>query len=101
MWLFTRYGFFSTVCARQGEGHPGQPADSDRVMIRARMESHLEALQTRFPDQFAGIRIVEMPETDYRYRVFVDKAVWTEVLMGLSEELDYDNFKSAVGICWD
>jgi hypothetical protein len=36
MWIFTRYGFFSVVCARQGEGQPGQPVDPDRVMIRAR-----------------------------------------------------------------
>ena len=28
--------------------------------------------------------------------MFVDKAVWTPVLVGLSEEMDYDNFKSEV-----
>jgi len=27
MWLFTRYGFFSAVSARQGGGSHGQPVD--------------------------------------------------------------------------
>ena len=28
--------------------------------------------------------------------MFVDKAVWPPVLVGLGEEIDYDNFKSEV-----
>jgi hypothetical protein len=28
MWLFTKYGFFSIVCARQGDGKQGQPIDT-------------------------------------------------------------------------
>jgi len=28
--------------------------------------------------------------------MFVDKAVWTPVLLGLNEEMAYDNFKSEV-----
>jgi hypothetical protein len=27
MWLFTKQGFFSAVCARQGSGMHGQPVD--------------------------------------------------------------------------
>ena len=96
MWLFTKYGFYSSVCARQGDGHHGQPVDPDRLMIRARVRDHLEGLQRRFPEQLAEIAISETPDTDYRYRMFVDKAVWTPVLVGLAEEMDYDNFKSEV-----
>jgi len=29
-------------------------------------------------------------------RIFVDKSVWSQVLVGLNEEMDYDNFKSEV-----
>lgn len=29
MWLFTKYGFFSAVCARQGKGDYDQPVDTD------------------------------------------------------------------------
>ena len=47
MWLFTKYGFFSAVCARQGSGHHGQPVDLNRIMVRARLRTHLEALKDR------------------------------------------------------
>ena len=96
MWLFTKYGFYSSVCARQGDGSQGQPANPDRLMVRARVRGHLEALQARFPTQLAEIQVTETPETDYRYRMFVDKSAWTPVLLGLSEEMAYDNFKSEV-----
>lgn len=45
MWVFTKHGFFSAVCARQGSGKHGQPVDPNRIMIRARVRAHLEALQ--------------------------------------------------------
>ena len=47
MWLFTKHGFYSAVCARQGEGGHGQPVNPDRIMVRARVHSHLEALNPR------------------------------------------------------
>ena len=90
MWLFTKYGFYSSVCARQGDGSPGQPVDANQLMIRARVRGHLEALQARFPEELAAINITETPTTDYRYRMFVDKAVRTPVLRGLSEEMAYE-----------
>ena len=96
MWLFTKYGFFSTVCARQGDGSHGQPVDPDRIMIRGRIRSQLEDLQGRFAESLAGCEILETPTTDYRYRMFVEKVAWSEVLVALSEEMDYDNFKSKV-----
>ncbi len=34
--------------------------------------------------------------TDYAYRLFVEKSAWVQVLAGLAEETDYDNFKSEV-----
>ena len=96
MWLFTQYGFFSAVCARKGDGSAGNKVDTERVMVRARLRGHLEGLKLRFPEDLGGLEIMETPETDYRYRLFVDKAVWVRVLKLLGEELDYDNFKSKV-----
>jgi len=96
MWLFTQYGFFSTVCAREGDGSRSHAVDEGRVMVRARLRGHLEALKSRFPEELGGLEIMETPETDYRYRLFIDKAVWVRVLKLLGEELDYDNFKSKV-----
>ena len=96
MWLFTKPGFFSAVCARQGDGSHGQPVDPDRMMVRARVRSHLDALKERFPDLLADCEIIEFAGTDYAFRIFVDKSVWSQVLVGLNEEMDYDNFKSRV-----
>jgi hypothetical protein len=96
MWIFTKYGFFSAVCARQGDGKHGQPVDSDRIMVRGRIRSHLDALKKRFPDLLDQSEIREFAGTDYGYRLFVEKQVWSQVLAGLAEETDYDNFKSEV-----
>ena len=97
MWLFTQYGFFSAVCARQGDGSERNEVDAERVMVRSRLQGHLERLKLRFPAELGGLEIMETPNTDYRYRLFIDKAVWVRVLKLLGEELDYDNFKSKVG----
>ncbi len=96
MWIFTKHGFFSAVCARQGSGKHGQPIDPDRVMVRARVRGHLEALQRRFSPLMGECEIQESPHTDYAFRVFLPKVAWSQVLAGLGEELDYDNFKSKV-----
>ena len=96
MWIFTQYGFFSVVCAREGDGSQGNKVDAGRVMVRARLRGHLAGLKLRFPEELGGLEIMETTETDYRYRLFIDKAVWIRVLKFLGEELDYDNFKSKV-----
>ena len=96
MWIFTKHGFFSAVCARQGDGNHGQPVDPDRIMVRARVRSHLESLKARFADLLADSEIMEFPGTDYAFRIFVAKPAWSRVVVGLTEEMDYDNFKSKV-----
>lgn len=96
MWIFTKYGFFSAVCAREGSGKYGQPVDPDRIMIRARLRPHLECLLKRFPDVLGGSEIQTFPGTDYAFRVFVAKPIWSKVLAALAEETNYDNFKAEV-----
>ena len=96
MWLFTKHGFYSAVCARQGDGSHGQPVDPDRIMVRARLRSHLEALKERFSNLLANCEIMEFTGTDYAFRIFVPKSIWSQVVVGLTEEVDYDNFKSKV-----
>lgn len=95
MWYFTKYGFYSVVCARQGDGGHGQPVDPTRVMVRARSRRHVEQLISRFPEQLGDGEIHTTPHTDYAHRVFLDKAVWAEVSRELVLDCDYDNFKSA------
>jgi len=96
MWIFTKHGFFSAVCARQANGKQGQPVDPERIMVRARLRGHLEALKKRFPDLLSECEIQESAGTDYAYRLFVQKSAWMQVVAGLAEETDYDNFKSEV-----
>jgi hypothetical protein len=106
MWLFTKYGFFSVVCAR-ASARPGAPVDPSKVMIRARCRKHLEALVARFVDapkpgdrseflDWVTVHIVESRGTDYPFRVFLPKAVWADAAHDLMSEIDYDDFKHHV-----
>ena len=65
-------------------------------MVRARVREHLEALIERFAGELGGCEIKASPGTDYAYRIFVPKSDWANVRTGLGDDLDYDNFKSAV-----
>ena len=56
MWIFTKYGFFSIVCAYEGRRSNPLP---NLVMIRARAKEHLLALQERFP----ALQTLEVLET--------------------------------------
>lgn len=96
MWLFTKHGFFSAVCARQGDGTHGKPVDSDRIMLRARVRGHLEAMKKCFAYLLGACEIKEFAGSDYAFRIFVDKPIWAQVVAALAEETDYDNFKSEV-----
>ncbi|HYC53717.1 MAG TPA: hypothetical protein VEL28_02095 [Candidatus Binatia bacterium] len=53
-------------------------------------------VKKRFPDLLGGSEIREGCGTDYAFRIFVEKAVWTRVLSELAEDLDYGNFKDEV-----
>lgn len=96
MWLFTKYGFYSVVCARQGDGGYGQPIDESRLMVRARLRQHLKALQTRFPAVLGDAEILVFPGSDYAFRIFVPKTAWVTVAAELTDEIAYDNFKAEV-----
>jgi hypothetical protein len=91
MWLFTQYGFYSVVCARDLHGDLAR-VDPNTFMVRARSRRHLELLQKRFP-QLASAAIDETTDTDYRFRIVVPKPVWIEVSQELAAEIDYGNFK--------
>ena len=93
MWLFTRWGFYSCACARQGDGGHHDEIDPHGLVVRARLRSHLEALQTHLPDLVGGCEIKEYLDADYKYRIFVDKSIWSQVMISLSQELHYDNFR--------
>jgi hypothetical protein len=95
MWLFTRYGFFSAVCARDGESSRA-PIDPSRIVVRGRRRDHLDALRSRFAEHIGDCAVIADAGTDYRYRMVVPKVAWTQLVADLASEIDYRNFTSAV-----
>jgi hypothetical protein len=96
VWLFTKYGLVSAVCARKGSGEPWQPVDPDRLALRFRRKQHLENFQRRFAHLPGNLPVWESASADYRYRVFVPKPVWVKVATELAAEVDYQDFKQSV-----
>jgi hypothetical protein len=86
MWIFTRYGFFSAVMDK---------VDKEVIVVRSREKSHLENLKKRFPT-LGGLKIATSRDTDYSFRIRVDRSVWSEVTENLAAEIDWTNFKSEV-----
>ena len=86
MWVMTTDGFFSAV------QHRDEP---NILLIRARSRADLENLADRIG--LDESKIVVDTKADYLFRVFVPRQAWITYLTSASEDLDYPNFKSAVG----
>jgi hypothetical protein len=93
MWVFATTGFYSAVCPRAEEGR-GSEIETDHMMVRARVRSHLTALQARFP-ALGEAELIETPHADYRYRIIVDKEAWVDAVAVMISDQEYTNFKSA------
>ena len=88
MWLMTRYGFFSIVCARGKGGRVLRGV----MMVRARKKEHLE----RIKELNTGLGpIVETDDTDYPYRIIARRRVVKALVNQITRDIDYGNFKSA------
>jgi len=76
MWLFTQYGFFSAVCAREGDGSYTNRVDPTRIMVRARLKNHLENLKRRFTESIGDVDRRDarygLPLPDFYRQVQVD-----------------------------
>lgn len=88
MWWFTKFGFFSVV------QKPGDAA-SGHVTVRARAEGDLEALRNQYLPEMGPIE--EKAGTDYRFRAKAPKAAFARAVQEAVLDIDYSNFKSAVG----
>ena len=85
MWVTSTIGFFSVV---------QKPGDDD-LTVRARARGDLERLREAY---LAGLgEIVEGAGTDYRHRAKCSHEQWAEAMRLMCLDLDYPNFKSAVG----
>ena len=85
MWLFTRYGFYS-ISVRTG---------STKTCVRARLNSHLQALRDRFA-RLRGCEITISEANDYRYRMLVPRRAWESAMLELVKEQTWSNFKNEV-----
>ena len=94
MWLFTRWGFYSIACARQGnDGSTGNEIDSHSLVIEAFDEQHLTALKSHLPDLIGNCFIKKVADSEFRFHMIVDKNIWSQVMLSLSQELNYDDFR--------
>jgi hypothetical protein len=86
MWLFTRFGFFSSV----------RDHNSNQQLIRARCVAHLERLKEEYPELIGEYDIITDEGTDYAARIRVPSVVWLELSDSLAQDATtYDNFKDA------
>jgi len=88
MWLATKYGFYSVVCAHGVHGEPS----TTLMMIRARKHAHLAALK-RFHPELGKIK--KSVGTDYPYRIIARRDVVLLVVARLAADIEYKNFKNA------
>ena len=64
-----------------GASEYGQPADADRIMVRARVRGYLEALKDRFARPQEPREIQELVGAGDAYRLFEEKSAWEHVVV--------------------
>lgn len=99
MWIMTTIGFYSAVQHRDNH---------DDLLIRARSKADLERLQQLAVDGYGvtvpvgghapGLGPIDttLTRADYPHRMVISKAAWKAILEQLTDDVDYDNFKTAV-----
>lgn len=80
MWLCYNDAFVSAV---------QDPADPDRLCVRARNPAHLNKLFPTHP-------VIETPKAEYACRVFVTKDEFAELVVRKMSEINYLNFRNSV-----
>lgn len=88
MWLMTTRGMVSAVEWHGGE-HDG------KIVVRARVREHLTEVLALAPAGTAT-EVAVSPTADYRYRAWITRPGFEKLLVSLSREVKYPNFKNAV-----
>ncbi len=94
MWIFTQDGFFSAVKASPND--PRNKVGPDALAVRARRKQHLVNLKKRYPKLLGKAVVLRSDQTDYRWRLFVTRRAWSQVVAGLVLNLTYGNFKGSI-----
>lgn len=87
MWVFLHDAFFSVVEDRK---------DKDVFVVRSRLQEDLEKV---FVNDITGLtvkNILETENSDYRFRVFLPKSIFKEIMLNEIDDIDYHNFKNEV-----
>jgi len=88
MWLFTEFGFYSTVENRD---------DSETLLVRSRAKRDMDALVDLLPAP--PVKGVWFDRThDYPWRAIVRKADLAVLVSAAVGSIDYDNFKGRLGV---
>jgi hypothetical protein len=80
MWVFSETGFVSAVV---------DPKDSNVMVVRSRDKKSIQPLA-----DFAGTEIIELPNRDYEYRVFVERGTFSDWVLRSISTMEYGNYKS-------
>ncbi len=81
MWIFMNDAFFSIVQNRE---------DSKQVLVRSRVK---QDLLNAFGNKH---EVIEMEDSDYRFRMFLDKDYVANAIKCHVQSIDYDNFKNSI-----
>lgn len=88
MWIATQHGFYSVVA------HHSEPG---WLSVRARSRQDLLELAGDLPVDFdVEANIIEQPQSDYRWRLFMPASTWQAVMCKQIARVDYTNFKDRV-----
>jgi hypothetical protein len=87
MWLLTPEAFVSIVKIH----------NTQQLAIRCRSHEQLTEFLVSYcsSDPTLWKDIVTTPESDYRYRVLVDKSLLRKIIWNAADSIDYTNFKDA------
>lgn len=83
MWVFMNDSFLSIV----------ESEDKNKLSIKSRIPGDLEAF---FGKKIKDQKIIESEDTDYRYRVFADRKLVSDILKEKVQSINYTNFKNSV-----
>jgi hypothetical protein len=82
MWIFTTSGFLSAVSK-----------ETDTLSVRARDRQSLVSLSA-----WSKSEIISTPYADYPYRIETDHQIFSSWVAREAVSIDYNNFKTSVGI---
>lgn len=86
MWIVMNDSYVSIVKNR---------LDEQQVVVRARVQEDLSNL---FPEHVNNI--IETDDSDYRFRLFLNRDFVSRVVRDRILDIDYDNFKNSVKDHW-